>query len=74
MLNFYKNNGPKWRRLSKLMPGRTPASLKNRFNTKLKLKLLDNNDNSATNGVTSTNSVKLEDDLNAKLPLSPLDH
>jgi hypothetical protein len=42
------------------MLGRTASALKNRFNTKLKIKLLDTKDNSGANVVTSTDSLKLE--------------
>lgn len=40
ILEFYLKDGPKWKHLSSSFPGRTPTSLKNRFNTKLKQRLV----------------------------------
>ena len=47
VLKYYSENGPKWKKLSLLLKGRTPTSLKNRFNTKLK-PLLSCNSNSSS--------------------------
>lgn len=41
ILEFYKTNGPKWKQLSKRLEGRTPISLRNRFNAKIKRRLID---------------------------------
>jgi hypothetical protein len=36
ILKYYAKKGPQWKKLSLLLKGRTPTSVKNRFNTKLK--------------------------------------
>ena len=40
IIEYYLQNGPKWKHLSGVLKGRTPTSLKNRFNTKLKQRLV----------------------------------
>jgi hypothetical protein len=37
MLQLYKEYGPKWSLIAKYMPGRTDNTIKNRFNSALKM-------------------------------------
>lgn len=57
VLEFYRSNGPKWRRLSTLLSGRTPSALKNRFNTKIKMRLLEGKETKDSSRASQSASI-----------------